>query len=266
MNTLSSICDDKREHVRKQKIQYPQRDLEQKLKTMPATRGFARALQAAVTQGKYGLIAEVKKASPSKGVIREDFAPVAIAKAYVEGGATCISVLTDTPYFQGDDVYLARVRAAVDVPLLRKDFMLDPYQMYESRVLGADCILLIMAALSDDQAQELESLAFALGMDVLIEVHDEAEMERALAHLKSPLMGINNRNLKTLMVDITTSQRLSAHLPAGKIGVCESGIASIDDLMLMKKHGISCFLVGESLMREADVAAATKRLLGNMSL
>lgn len=259
---LAEICAAKREHIRQRQSDVPERVLLQMLKSADAPRGFAKALQAKVDAGGFALIAEIKKASPSKGVIREDFQPDLLARAYAGGGAACLSVLTDAPYFQGSDRYLVQARDAVALPVLRKDFMLDPYQVLESRALGADCILLIMAALDDAQAAELEAAALELGMDVLAEVHDEAELQRVLAHLKSPLVGINNRNLKTLTVDIATSEKLAKLLPPDIQIVCESGISTHADLQRMKKAGISRFLVGESLMREADVTQATRHLLG----
>lgn len=260
-DTLAEICARKREHIAKQKQRMPQGALyERALETTPP-RGFHMALKKTVAEGGIGLIAEIKKASPSKGIIRADFNPKELAKSYQSGGATCLSVLTDEPYFQGTDAYLLDARAAVTLPVLRKDFMLDPYQVLEARALGADCILLIMAALSDAQAAELESLARELGMDVLVEVHDEAEITRALTHLQSRLIGINNRNLKTLEVSLATSEQLRPLITADYTLVCESGIAAPADIARMRAIGIHCFLVGESLMRQADVTAATKSLL-----
>lgn len=260
-NTLEEICARKREHITRQKQRMSQTELYNRARQATPPRGFHVALKQRVAEGGIGLIAEVKKASPSKGIIRADFDPEYAAKAYETGGATCLSVLTDEPYFQGADVYLISARAAVKLPVLRKDFMLDPYQVLESRSLAADCILLIMAALSDEQAAELESLAHELGMDVLVEVHDAPELERAL-RLKSKLVGINNRNLKTLAVDLATSEQLAALVPADYTLVCESGIGGHADITRMQSHRINCFLVGESLMREKDITAATRQLLG----
>jgi indole-3-glycerol phosphate synthase len=258
---LQPILEAKRAHVAARKAVRPAAGLD--LRAFGPPRGFAAALQAARAAGRYALIAEIKKASPSKGLIRADFAPAEIAAAYEAAGATCLSVLTDEPYFQGRDSYLAQARhAAPSLPALRKDFIVDPYQLPESRSLGADAILLIVAALADAQMAELEAEAMALGLDVLVEVHDEAELDRALA-LKTPLVGVNNRNLKTMTVDLGVTERLAARVPADRLLIAESGLLLHADLARLEASaGVTCFLVGEALMREADVEAATRRLLG----
>jgi indole-3-glycerol phosphate synthase len=261
-NVLAEICEKKRAHVARQKKVVSQAELEKKIKELPPARGFYQAIFNRYQHKKTALIAEIKKASPSKGILREDFQVKALAKAYEAGGATCLSVLTDEPYFQGKDAYLLEARKAVPLPVLRKDFMLDPYQITESRALGADAVLLIMAALTDIQAKELEATAIALGLDVLVEVHDEKELERALK-LQSPLMGINNRNLKTLEVSLGVCLRLHPCVPKDRLTICESGIFTSKDIARMQKAGIYGFLVGESLMKAADVTAATRSLLGS---
>jgi indole-3-glycerol phosphate synthase len=258
---LARICADKREHVAACKARRPLGDLLAEAAALPPPRGFAERLRAAAMTG-YGLIAEIKRASPSRGLIRADFDPAELARAYAEAGAACLSVLTDEPYFQGNDAYLAAAREAADLPALRKDFMIDPYQIAESRALGADCILLIMAALEDGQARDLAAEAEGLGMDVLVEVHDEAEMARAVA-LDAALIGINNRNLKTMAVDLATAERLAAFAPADSLLVCESGLKTPADLARMARAGMRCFLIGESLMAQADVAAATRAILAD---
>ena len=258
-DVLERICAVKREHVAQRKRELPLPRLLAELPEAPA-RGFAAALSATAATGRFALIAEIKKASPSRGLIRADFDPPALARSYAEGGATCLSVLTDAPFFQGDDAYLGAARAAVTMPALRKDFMLDPWQIVEARVLGADCVLLIMACLDDATARELAQTATEHGMDVLVEVHDEAELDRALA-LPGTLLGVNNRNLKTLEVSLATFERLAPRVPADRLLVAESGLHAHADLQRMAAAGARAFLVGESLMREADVAGATRRLL-----
>ena len=264
-DVLARICADKRVALAERKAARPMAQLVNAAKAAPPPRGFAQALGQARAAGRYGLIAEIKKASPSKGVIRADFDPPTLAAAYREGGATCLSVLTDEPYFQGDTAHLIAARRAVDLPVLRKDFMLDPYQVVEARVIGADCILLIVAALSDAQAVELEQAAFEFGMDVLVEVHDARELDRALA-LETMLLGINNRDLKSLEVDINTAVKLAPMVPPDRLVVAESGLAGPADLKRLSGVGITSFLVGESLMRQADVAVATRALLSRQPL
>lgn len=260
-DVLDNIIETKKAEISALKEEFGFAEMEIWAERADPPRGFIEALKAASKTG-YGLIAELKKASPSRGLIRADFNPHLLAKAYLNGGASCLSVLTDTSYFQGDDSYLVAARKTVNLPILRKDFIIDPLQIVQSRAMGADCILLIMSALSPQQAIELEDQALALGLDVLIEVHDEAELERA-CQLKSPLIGINNRNLKTLEISLEVSKTLLPLLPSDKIAVSESGLYTADDLEQMAKAGARCFLIGESLMRQADVAKATATLLAN---
>ena len=256
---LDRICRDKREHVATAKSAVSLTDLEGQAKAAAAPRGFAEVFERQTEADGFSLICEIKKASPSKGLIRNDFDPATLAAAYERGGAACLSVLTDTPYFQGADAHLAAAHGGASLPVLRKDFMLDPYQIVESRALGADCILLILAALSDAQAWDLAATAREWGMEVLAEIHDEAELDRAL-RLETALIGINNRNLKTLDVDLDTTRRLAPRVPKARLTVCESGLFTPADLAEMIAHGACGFLIGESLMRQNDVALATARL------
>ena len=260
-DVLKTICADKLAEVEAAKAETGLEEMRARATDTPPPRGFARALMDAAASGRTGLIAEIKKASPSAGLIRADFDPAAIASAYQEGGAVCLSVLTDRKYFQGQPGHLHAAREAVDLPVLRKDFILDEWQIYESRAMGADCILLIMAALGDEQARAFEELASALDMSVLVEVHDEAELDRALG-LQARLIGINNRNLKTMQTDIAVSERLAREIPPERFVVAESGIRDYADITRLKAVGVQGILVGESLMRQDDIVAATRRLLG----
>ncbi len=257
---LDRICGETRKHVADQKRRLPLHELISRLKGLPAARGFAAVLEAKVKASGVAVIAEIKKASPTAGVIRSDFNPGRLARAYGRGGAACLSVLTDHRFFQGSEADLGAARTECPLPILRKDFMIDPYQILESRAVGADCVLLIVAALTDEELQNMERLATENGLDVLVEVHSEAELERALK-LKTPLIGINNRNLGTLQVDLATTERLAPLVPKDRQVVCESGIHTGDEMRRMMAVGVQRFLVGESLMRQQDVETALRKLL-----
>lgn len=259
MNKLTEILATKAEEVATRRQAYSVADLDRI--DAGAPRGFQAALQAKIDAGGYGLIGEIKKASPSKGLIREDFDPADHARSYEAGGAACLSVLTDAPYFQGHEEFLIAARTACSLPVLRKDFMIDPWQVAEARSIGADAILIIVAALDDGAMREIEAATLERGMDVLVEVHDEAELDRALAQLQSRLIGVNNRDLRTFETDLAVTERLAKLVPTGTLLVGESGIAAHADCQRLAESGVKAFLVGESLMRQNDVTAATRALL-----
>jgi indole-3-glycerol phosphate synthase len=258
---LKQIEESKRGEIATAKRSVPPVEMESRARSMPRPRGFIRAIERSHALGRPALIAEIKKASPSRGLIRADFEPAGLARAYTAGGATCLSVLTDRQFFQGSARHMKDARVASDLPVLRKDFIYEPYQAFETRALGADALLIIMAAVDDAAARAIETAALDVGLDVLIEVHDEAELARAL-RLKSRLIGINNRDLHTFMTSLNVAERLAPGVPKDRIVVGESGIFTPADIARLKAVGVSTYLVGESLMREADVAAATRRLLG----
>ncbi|WP_052214814.1 indole-3-glycerol phosphate synthase TrpC [Belnapia sp. F-4-1] len=259
-DTLARILADKYEEVRARSAATPLSEIERQARAADRPRDFVTALCQAVADGRVGLIAEIKRASPSGGLIRNPFEPATLAEDYARAGATCLSVLTDAPYFQGHADHLKAARAACTLPVLRKDFMVHPWQVFEARAMGADCILIIMAALTDQQAEELEDIARSLDMGVLAEVHDRAELDRALG-LQTRLIGVNNRNLKTLQTDLATSEELVPLVPADRIPIAESGIRNPADVRRMADAGARCILVGESLMRQPDVTAAAAELV-----
>ena len=256
---LTTILARKVEEVRERSARLPLRELSARMDEAPETRGFAEALHRKIAAGEAAVIAEVKKASPSKGIIRPDFHPADIARSYERGGAACLSVLTDVDFFQGSDAYLQQAREACSLPVLRKDFVIDAWQVYEARLLGADCILLIVAALGDAALAELSGLAMDLGMDVLVEVHDMDELERAL-QVPVPLVGVNNRNLRTFEVSLDTTSALKSAVPADRLLVTESGIVTPKDVARMRSEGVHAFLVGESFMRAQDPGTELRRL------
>ncbi len=262
MDKLQEICEKKREYIDAQKQKVSEQDLRALAREAEAPRGFEKALRAKESEGKFAVIAELKKASPSRGLIREDFDVASLARAYEAGGAAALSVLTDAHYFQGSDDFVRIAHAETKLPILRKDFMLDPYQVHEARAMGADAILVIMAALSDDEADALITVAKYYDMDVLIEVHDRAELMRAL-YFRTQLVGVNNRNLKTMEIDLANAEQLANSIPGSFLRVCESGIFAHKDMLRMRKSWYNTFLVGESLMVQGDVEKALKMLLGN---
>lgn len=262
MSVLNEICQKKRTYVEKQKTRISLEELKAGIETQAAPKGFIQHIQSLAKNDPPALITEVKKASPSKGLIRENFDPAAIAKSYQNAGAACLSVLTDEPYFQGTDEHFIQARDAIEIPMIRKDFMLETYQIFESRAMGADCILLIIAALNDDKARELYELSTQLGMDVLVEIHNAQELERSLK-LNPTMIGVNNRNLKTLEVDIQTSFDLVDKIPDSVLKIAESGLADFETLDRLQAVGFSGFLVGESLMRQQNIEQAVRDMRGN---